>query len=196
MTATHEARREGGRYSAVSIVLHWTLAALIVTQIFVGGWFEDLDGGPEKREAFALHLSFGVTILALSLVRLFWRLANPAPPLPDHMARWEKLLARTTHVLFYVFMIGMPVTGWLTISAGGGSGRPLELWGTIPWFRIPGVPEDAHDFFEDAHTGLLLKSFWFILALHVAGALKHHFIQRDEVLWRMLPIVGRPRNGR
>jgi cytochrome b561 len=196
MTATHEARREGGRYSTVSIALHWTLVVLLLTQVQVGSWFRDLDGGSEKREAFALHLSFGVTILALSLVRLLWRLAKPAPPLPEHMARWEKLLARATHAGFYVVMLGMPLTGWLTISAGGGSGRPLELWGLIPWFRIPGVPEDWGDVFESLHVNVVLKGFWVLLFLHVAGALKHHFIQKDEVLWRMLPIVRRPRNAR
>ena len=196
MTATHEARHEGGRYSTVSIILHWTLVVLMLVQIRVGGWFEDLDGGSEKREAFEIHLSLGVTILVLSLARLLWRLANPAPPLPDHMPRWEKLFARATHVGFYVVLIGMPLTGWLTISGGGGSGRPLEVWGAIPWFRIPGVSEDAGDTAEDVHAEILLKLFWGLLFLHVAGALKHHFIQKDEVLWRMLPIVGRPRNLR
>ena len=196
MTATREAPHEGRRYSAVSVLLHWTLVVLILTQVQVGSWFKDLDGGSEKREAFNIHFSLGMTILGLSLVRLFWRLANPAPPLPDHMARWEKVLARATHTAFYVFMLGMPLAGWLTISAGGGSGRPLEIWGLVPWFRIPGVPEGVHDLFESLHVDVFLKAFWVILALHVAGALKHHFIQKDEVLWRMLPIVRRPRNAR
>jgi hypothetical protein len=86
MTATHESRREGGRYSLVSITLHWTIAALIVTQIPLGWRMSDLPFGSAKFELFQLHKSIGITILALSLVRLGWRLTHPAPPLPDHMA--------------------------------------------------------------------------------------------------------------
>ncbi|HYF22343.1 MAG TPA: cytochrome b [Caulobacteraceae bacterium] len=189
MSATHESRAQGGRYSTVSILFHWTIAALLITQVFVGGWFSDLDRGPARTQAFGLHFSLGVTILLLSLARLGWRVAHPAPPLPDHMPRWEKLLARATHVGFYVVLLGMPLTGWAMASAGSG---PLEVWGVLPWPKIPGIDRDGRELFDTLHHEVILKLFWALLVLHVAGALKHHFLQRDEVLWRMLPIVGRP----
>jgi cytochrome b561 len=191
--ATHESRRPGGRYSSVSITLHWLLAALIVLQIYVGGLFSDMPRGPEKGEAFALHLSLGVTIVTLSLVRLLWRLTHPAPPLPDNYAAWERILARATHVGLYVFMIGMPLTGWATASA---SGRELpEVWGVIPWPRLPVSGDDARDLFETLHVDIILKGFYVLVALHIAGALKHYFLDKDETLWRMLPVVGRGRRA-
>ncbi len=192
-TTTHEGARPGARYSAVSIAFHWTIAVLLIAQVFVGGWFEDLPRGPEKAEAFALHASLGATILALSLVRLAWRLANPAPPLPADYAPAVRALARATHVGFYVVMIGLPLTGWAAAST---SGRPLpEIWGAIPFPRLPLSGDAVHETAEVLHAAVLLWTFWALLALHVAGALKHHFVDRDTTLWRMLPIV-RPRSGR
>ena len=186
--ATHESRRAGGRYSSVSIGLHWLIAALLITQIFVGGWFSDLPrGGPEKGQAFGLHLSLGVTIMVLSLVRLGWRVTHPAPPLPDHMARWEKVFARATHVGFYVVMIGMPLTGWIMTSD---SPRPYpDVWGVLPWPKLPVSDALATPaaIFHDRGPWI----FWGLLALHVAGALKHQLLDRDGTLWRMLPLVPR-----
>jgi cytochrome b561 len=192
MTVTDEGHRVGARYSAVSIVLHWTIAVLVFIQIWIGGWFEGLDDGPRKGEAFALHLSMGVTIVVLSLARLIWRLLHPAPPLPANYPKWTRILARGTHVLLYVFLIGMPLSGWATAST---SGNPLpDVWGAIPWPRLPVSGEAAHDLFETVHVDVLLKGFWVLIVLHIAGALKHQFIDRDGTLWRMLPIgyAGRP----
>lgn len=187
--ATHESRRAGGRYSSVSIGLHWLIAALLVTQVILGLRFADMPRGAGKGEAFALHLSLGVTILLLSLVRLGWRLSHPAPPLPAHYKGWERVLARATHVLFYAVMIGMPLTGWIMTS---GSPRPYpEVWGVLPWPKIPGVGEGAHEPAELLHTQVILKSFWVLIALHIAGALKHQLLDRDGTLWRMLPLVPR-----
>lgn len=191
--ATHESRQPGGRYSSVSIGLHWLIAALLIAQVFVGGWFSDLERGTQKGEAFALHLSLGVTILLLSLVRLGWRLTHPAPPLPAHYSTPVRLLARTTHVLFYVVLIGMPLTGWIMTS---GSPRPYpDVWGVLPWPKLPGVGEGAGEIAGSLHVDVILKMFWVLLALHVAGALKHQFLDRDDTLWRMLPVVPRGRRN-
>jgi cytochrome b561 len=199
MSATHESRREGGRYSAVSIVLHWTIAAAILTQIVLGWRMTDMDEGLSQFERFQLHKSLGITILLLSLLRLVWRLTHPAPPLPDHMARWEKVFARATHVGFYVGMIGMPLLGWAIVSASPYN-IPTLLWDAIPWPHLPvlpGLEEDAKEDIAKQLSEIHSKGAWFILGLlglHVAGALKHHFLDRDTVLWRMLPIVPRPRS--
>jgi len=185
--AAHESRQPGGRYSSVSIGLHWLIAALLISQVVLGMRFGDMPRGPGKGEAFALHMSLGITILLLSLARLGWRISHPAPPLPTQYKAWERLLARATHVLFYVVMIGMPLSGWVMTSAGP---RPLpELWGAIPWPKLPvdGASAGRASKFHDLGPWI----FWTLLALHVAGALKHQFLDRDGTLWRMLPIAGR-----
>jgi cytochrome b561 len=177
------------RYSNVSILLHWTIAALIIANVVVGGRMEDASG-PSRFEIFQLHKSIGITVLILSLIRLGWRLANPAPRLPKDMARWEKVLARFTHVAFYVAMIGIPLTGWATVSASP-MNIPTLLWGGIPWPDLP-VPEGrgVSDLFGQTHE-TMVKITYAIIALHVLGALKHHFINKDHVLARMLPLVRR-----
>jgi cytochrome b561 len=160
----------------------------------------DLPYGEAKFELFQLHKSIGLTILILSLVRLAWRLTHPAPPLPDHMARWEKVFARATHVGFYLVMIATPLGGWVLVSATE-LNVPTLLWGVIPWPDLPGfdamTAESRRAIYqrvEAAHGALA----WFavgLLALHVAGALKHHLLDRDTVLWRMLPIVPKPKGS-
>ena len=195
--ATHETRRSGGRYSLVSILLHWTIAALILAQIPLGFRMSDLPFGEAKFELFQLHKSVGITILALSLVRLSWRLTHPAPPLPEHMARWEKLFARATHVGFYFVMIATPLGGWVLVSASEFN-VPTMIWGAIPLPHLPGFESmDAdgkravYERVAAGHAALAWTTLG-LLALHVAGALKHHLLDRDAVLWRMLPLVPRP----
>lgn len=181
-----------GRYPTIAILLHWLIAALIVTQIVLAGRME----GPRGPETFAVtqfHKSIGVTILLLSLARLAWRLMNPPPPLPETLTPLERTLARITHVGFYVIMIGMPLTGWVMVSASV-YGRPTILYGLIPWPNLtflaglePGLKESVHGAAESAHSSLI-KVFYVLAALHVAGALKHQLFSRDEpVLSRMAP---------
>lgn len=181
-----------GRYATVAIVLHWLIAAALVFQILLG-WRMGDEEGPLAFALVQLHKSVGITILVLSLARLGWRLANPPPPMPDTMAGWEKALARVTHVGFYLLMIGMPLVGWVIVSTSR-TGIPTEVWGVIPWPHIPGLSgltgdarEEVHEFAEFVHS----KSAWLLwglLALHVAGALKHQWLSDDEpVLARMAP---------
>jgi cytochrome b561/polyisoprenoid-binding protein YceI len=187
-----------GRYSALAVVLHWAIALAIVLQIILAGRME----GPRTPTSFAitqLHKSVGITILLLSLLRIAWRLMNPPPPMPLTMAPWEKALAKVTHVGFYGVMLGMPLTGWLMVSASRKL-IPTLLYGVVPWPMIPGVPGLAPGAKHLAHTigetghGLIAKLIYVLLALHVAGALKHQLFSRDEpVLARMAPgaVAGR-----
>ncbi|MFC3078928.1 YceI family protein [Phenylobacterium terrae] len=189
--AENPARAGSGRYATIAIVLHWTIAALILTQIVLAGRMEDR--GPEAFAVTQLHKSVGVTILLLSLVRLGWRLMNPPPPMPDTLRRWEKTLAGFTHAAFYVVMIGMPLTGWIMVSTSRIE-IPTLLYGVIPWPDLPGTDamsrdarEGLHEFGEAGHD-LIIKGFYGLIALHVAGALKHQLLSRDEpVLARMAP---------
>jgi len=173
------------RYSTVSIVLHWLIAALILLNLLGGFLMETLEG-PAQTRLFHAHKSTGLTILMLSLVRLGWRLANPWPPLPSAMATWEKMLARAVHVGFYILMIGVPLAGWATASAWGPASTGL-FWGLIPWPDLP-TPDsrELYGTLATLHLGLALGILG-LLALHVAGALKYQFWSHDDVLGRMIP---------
>lgn len=181
------------RYGDVSIALHWAIAILILVQIVLGLWFSEFAAqrDPMRAVVIGIHKSIGLTVLVLSLVRLGVRLTHPAPPLPSHVPGWQRLLARATQVLFYVLIIALPLSGWLLVSTGP---RPLIWFGVFEWPKIPGVMNNRalHEVLERGH-GLLAWIAVGTLLLHVAGALKHQFIDRDIVLWRMLPLVGRPR---
>lgn len=175
------------RYSVVSLVLHWVIAVAVLTQVLLVTAHEATEG-PISREFINLHKSVGLTILVLTLARIGWRLANPAIALPTEMPRWQKLLARATHVLFYVALIAMPLTGWLASSAGG---RDIVWFGLFDWPLLPvSGGRDAARGFMEIH-GLVVKGLYVLIALHVLGALKHQFINRDNVLHRMIPVIPR-----
>ena len=175
------------RYSTVSLILHWLIAALVVTQIVLIQAHEATDG-PISREFVNLHKSVGLSILVLTLVRLGWRVANPAIPLPAETPRWQKLAARATHVLFYVFLIAMPLVGWAASSAAG---RDIIWFGLFEWPALPvGGGREFAGQLMDLHE-LAAKLLIALVVLHVLGALKHHFIDRDNVLHRMIPLIPR-----
>ena len=175
------------RYSTVSLVLHWLIAALVVTQIGLI-WAHEATEGPISREFVTLHKSVGLSILVLSLVRLGWRIANPAIPLPAETPRWQKLLARGNHVLFYVLLLAMPLVGWAASSAAG---RDIVWFGLFNWPLLPigGGREMAGNLMDVHETAA--KLLIFLVVLHVIGALKHQFIDRDNVLHRMIPLIPR-----
>lgn len=176
------------RYNNVAIALHWLLAILVIAQIYVGWTFGDMERGPARGEWFMWHKTLGVLILVLSLARLGWRFANPPPPLPADMPQWEKTLSGVVHVLFYVILIGLPLTGWAAISTGGAAQNTsfTDLLGAVPFPFIPGLPQSSHEGFEVAHDALV-KVTYALLALHVGAALKHHFIDR-KTTGRMPPL--------
>jgi polyisoprenoid-binding protein YceI/cytochrome b561 len=139
-----------------------------------------------------LHKSIGLTVLLLSFGRLFWRILNPPPALPEGMAAWERILSNAVHVLFYVFMIGTPLLGWMMVSASP-TGIPTLFWGIIHWPHIAPLADmaasskkGAHEALENAH-GLAAWVILGLLALHIGGALKHQFIDKAHYLVRMLP---------
>jgi len=175
------------RYSTVSLTLHWVTAALVVTQIVLVTLAEQNEG-PGARELIGLHKSVGLTILVLTLARLGWRAANPAIALPFGTPVWQRILARATHVGFYLLLIGMPLGGWAASSAAG---REIDFFGLFNWPLLPiGGGREAAGRFMDMHE-LAAKALYVLLFLHVAGALKHHFLNRDDVLHRMLPFIPR-----
>ncbi|MDO9587354.1 MAG: cytochrome b [Brevundimonas sp.] len=175
------------RYSTVSLVLHWLIAALVVAQVALIA-AHDATEGPLSREFVNLHKSVGLGILVLTLGRLGWRSANPAIPLPPQTPRWQKLVARGTHVLFYVFLIAMPLVGWAASSAAG---RDIVWLGLFEWPLLPvGGGRETAGRLMDLHE-LAAKGLYVLIFLHVVGALKHHVVDRDNVLHRMIPLIPR-----
>ena len=140
MTAIRFAPAGRSRYATVAIVLHWLIALAIAAQVSIA-WRMD-SKTPEGFALTQLHKSIGVTILVLSILRLGWRLTNPPPPEPPGLARWERVSSQAVHWAFYGIMIGMPLTGWLMVSASK-TQIPTLLYGVVPWPNIPGIADLA-----------------------------------------------------
>lgn len=167
------------RYSNVAIVLHWLIAALILWNVATMLLLpEDV-----SRRLIDIHKAAGITVLALSAIRLGWRLTHRWPPLSDQLATWEKALARATHVLFYVLMFVVPLAGWLMVSAGRGD--PVSWFGLFDIPALP-VPRDraAAGYYNTLHEYAAFLTVG-LLVLHVGGALKHSFVDRAPGLSRM-----------
>lgn len=174
------------RYSTVSLILHWGIALAILTQVLLITAHEATEGQAISREFVEVHKALGITILLATLFRIVWRLMNPPPPLPAGMKPWEKIAARVTHVGFYVLLIFMPLSGWAAVSARG---RDISFWGLFDWPLLPieGGREMARTILDRHEMGM--KVVYVLVALHVIAALKHHFVDRDDVLRRMLPFL-------
>ncbi|MBL8201505.1 MAG: cytochrome b [Chromatiales bacterium] len=172
-------------YSGVSKALHWLIALLAFSQLAMGKFFEvEADEGDSL---FGWHTALGLLVLALMLVRLGWRLTHTVPALPRTTPAWQQVAARATHIAFYVLLVALPLSGWLLTSV---EGDPVSFFG---WFAVPPLPvpggEASEDLIEEAHE--LLGNVLLVLAgLHVLAGLKHHFLDRDDVLRRMLPGSG------
>jgi cytochrome b561 len=184
-------------YSSLAITFHWVIALLIVGNflggLYMGDLLEPTATPAQKQLGFTivqLHKSFGLTVLVLSLLRLGLRLAWGAPPLPDHMTPLERTLAKLTHWAFYAIMILVPLSGWVMVSASP-LGFPTQYFGLFEWPHLPvatskatsGSAGEAHEIMAWIGVGLFV--------LHVGGALKHQFLDRDDVLARMLPFLKR-----
>jgi cytochrome b561 len=182
------------RYGSVAMTFHWTIAALIVTNLLIGFYFANVMDrhDPLLFPIVQLHKSIGLTVLVLSIARLFWRLMNPVPPLPADFSPGLRFLARSSHVLFYVLIIAIPLAGWSIVSSSP-RGTPTVFFGLFVWPHIPflaNLPRAAKreytETFETVHA-VLAYSAAVLLVLHVGAALYHHFSRRDEVLRRMVP---------
>lgn len=161
--------------------LHWLMAALIAVQGVVGWMGDGMARSPAKIDVMTAHKSLGITLLLLALARLCWRWASPAPQPQPGSTSLERAGANFVHALLYLLMIALPLSGWLAAST---SVVPWKLWWILPWPRI-GAPDKAlHELAAETHE-MLLWSLLFVLAVHVAAALWHHFYRRDRVLRRM-----------
>lgn len=179
------------RYTRVAVVLHWLIAALIVVNVGLG-LSADVLPDDWVRPVIDTHKSIGITVLGLVVLRLLWRVVHPPPPWPATLARWERLGAHLAHVALYVLMLALPLSGWLHDSAWKDAAtHPMSLFGLVPWPRIaavqhiePAARDRLHDVFGAWHVafGYVLYG---LLALHIAGALKHQWLDREPELQRM-----------
>ena len=178
------------RYSGIAIFFHWLIAGLIATNVYLGWEYEDAHGLAQFR-LLQWHKSVGITILLLSLARLAWRFYKPRPgEIPSPL--WQRAAARWTHRVLYLLVIALPLTGWIVVSASPTNIRTL-LFGKVPWPHLAFV----HDLSLQARKAVeavfvvvhqqLGYILFVLLALHVAAALKHHFLDRDNTLRRILP---------
>ncbi|WP_253343822.1 YceI family protein [Sphingobium sp. OAS761] len=168
------------RYSLSAIILHWAIAALLAFQIAVGWALEHL--GARGFSLFQLHKSVGISILALTLLRIAIRYWKPRPPKSEK--GWQAMLASTVHFGLYLFMIGAPLTGWALVSTAKVK-VPTLIFGVLPLPHLP-LPAGAHDLAQGSH-GLLAWIGIALFLLHVAGALRHHLLIGDGLIWRMVP---------
>lgn len=182
------------RYGDVAVLFHWLIAAVIIGLLVVGkllGTLEEND--PLRYQLTQWHKSFGISVLLLSVLRVLWRLFNKPPPEPPGIPNWQMKAASATHFLLYVLMLGIPLTGWIMVSAS-----PLNLetvlFNVIEWPHLPMFQEMAnreaiagafHGYHELAANLLIV-----LLLGHMGAALKHHFVDKDSVLLRMLPAGG------
>jgi cytochrome b561 len=180
------------RHATATIALHWIIAALIVALLVLGWAMTRMAPGSELQFAlYQLHKSLGITVLLLSLARLAWRVASPAPP-PAATARWERRAARAMHAALLVLTLAIPLVGWALVSASR-LAIPTELFGIVPFPHLPGLGGLApaakivlEARLASAHA--LLAGLLAVLgALHAAAAIFHHVVRGDDVLRRMLP---------
>jgi cytochrome b561 len=170
------------RYSHTAIAFHWLLAIAIVGSFSVGLYMSDLAMSPLRLKLFNWHKWAGVTILALSALRLLWRLMH-RPPADVPMAAWQQKSAHAMHIALYVLFFAVPLAGWAYSSA---TGFPIVAYGVIPLPDFVPVDKGLAEIFKTLHK-LLAFSLAFLVLAHVGAALKHHFLDRDGLILRMWP---------
>ncbi|MBS0256039.1 MAG: cytochrome b [Proteobacteria bacterium] len=173
------------RYSFGAIILHWLIALLIALN-YAAAWVAEDMPKPQAAQVMGNHKAIGLIVLALTVARIGWRLAHTPPPLSESLKAWEVALAKVVHALFYLLMLAVPLTGWAMHSAHSG-GKAVGIFGL---FAVPGLPlaesKPLAETFEAMH-GTLTTLMLVLAVLHVAGALKHQFLDRDRSLQRILP---------
>lgn len=180
------ARNSALRYGYVAQTLHWVIVGLLIVQVTLGKIADELPLGLEKLAVLARHKSFGITILGLAVIRLAWRSVNRPPP-PPPMPRWQHMAAKLNHWALYALLFAMPLSGWMMSSA---SNYPVSWFGLVQLPDLVAPDPSLKERFEEVHEALA-KILIALALLHIAAALKHQFLDRDGLLYRMLP--ERPR---
>lgn len=173
------------RYTGVAIAFHWLLALMILGSLAVGVYMTGLPFSPARLKLYNWHKWAGVVILVLSAARLLWRLTH-RPPADPPMPAWQAKAAHWTHRLLYVLFFAVPLAGWAYSSAAG---FPIVLFGVLPLPDFVPVDKALAEVLKETHH-LLAWALAILVSVHVAGALKHQFVDRDGLLSRMRPGRG------
>jgi cytochrome b561 len=174
------------RYSTTAMSLHWLIALMIIAGFYLGWIMTDIPGfTPTKLKYFSWHKWIGVTVFALAVIRLAWRLTHRAPALPPGMASLQKLAAEAVHVILYLLMFVIPISGYLYSSAAG---IQVVYLGIVPLPTLIGPDATLKVLLKTVHIWLNY-SLLALVSAHVLAALKHHFIDRDGLLARMIPFL-------
>ena len=178
-------------YTHTAIALHWLIAIALAGTFALGLYMHELPLSPQKLKFYSWHKWAGVTIFLFVILRLVWRLGHRPPALPFLMPAWQRLAAEATHVLLYVLMFAVPLSGWLMSSA---KGFQTVWFGVLPLPDLLDKDKELGDLLQQVHMILNFRMAGLVLA-HLGAALKHHILDRDDILSRMLPFLGKPDTG-
>jgi len=174
-----------GRYTAAAITFHWLTVVLIIASVSLGLYMVELKLSPLKLKLYSWHKWIGVTIFLLAAARLLWRALHPAPPLPAATPQWQRVAAAISHWLLYALLVCIPISGWLMSSAYGVT---VVYFGLIPLPDLVAKNKELAETLKVLHEALVYTMLALVL-LHAAAAIKHHAVDRDDVLHRMLPLI-------
>ena len=176
-------KNTANRYGLIAITFHWVIALLILGMLALGLYMVDLPISLNKLRLYGWHKEFGILILILAMLRIFWRYLNVAPVLPTHLARLQKIAAKSAHYIFYFLMIAMPLTGWMMSSSAG---VPVSFFGLFVLPDLVSANKNLSQLLASIH-GWMAYFLIAMITLHVGAALQHHFYYKDDVLKRMMP---------
>jgi len=173
------------QYTRTAVSLHWLIALLIFAAFPLGLYMHDLPLSPHKLRMYSYHKWIGITVLLFAVIRLYWRTTHRPPAMPDTMQQWEKFAAESVHYLLYALIFIIPVSGWLMSSA---MGFQTVWFGVLPLPDLVNKDKALADLLHEAHEMLNYGLLGLLLG-HVGASIKHHFIERDDILVRMVPFL-------
>lgn len=162
---------------------HWLIALLIITLWIVGSLMGDMENSPTKFTVYGIHKATGIVVLVLAVLAFTWRATNPKPALPVALPVWQKQAATALKYALYACMIAMPLSGWAYSSAAG---YPVNMYGLFDVPMLVAKDDSMKEFYKETHE-VIGNIILVLVGLHFAAALKHHFINKDGILRRMLP---------
>jgi cytochrome b561 len=171
------------QYTRTAKSLHWLMALMIIGMIPLGMYMHELPVSPEKLQLYSWHKWVGVTVFVLLLVRVSWRITHQPPSLPWQMSKIQRMASHAGHIALYLLMLLIPLSGWLMSSA---KGYQTVWFGVLPIPDLLGKDKELGDTLAEVHESLSWAMVM-LLIVHVVASLKHHFMDRDDVLTRMLP---------
>lgn len=172
------------RFGAVAQIFHWGIFLLFVTLYIVAEMMDEAPKGPEKWALYDLHKSLGISVLFLVFLRLSWRFSNPVPEPAGKASKWVEKAASVSHFILYAIMFIMPLSGYVMSVSGG---HAVGWFGLFKLPNVIGKSEGLHDIAEEFHEAMAMIII-VVVSVHFLAALWHHFILKDNILRRMLPI--------